>query len=216
MKISSTTPRDISSLSTNHSPPPTRATPPARTGHIMESSFEDAGVSKQGRVRTPPAARASRERVAELLRPETLRALNPGDGDQNCPAAAGAVDHFLRTGEVRPADAGNGLVDYTFPNRFTDTSITGLHRSLSHDGDFAVVRGIRDPATAERERLTPEHYFVVVNDGGELRAVDAFSHDVTPLDDVMSTYALDHLQRTTGEFNPTTRDPFAGGDMPPM
>ncbi len=184
----------------------------------MESSFEGAGVSKQGRVRTPPAAHASRERVAALLAPggAELRALNPNPGPQNCPSTAGAVDHFLRTGETRPADRGDGLVDYRFTNTFTDTSPRALRRELSHDGDYAVVRGLRDPARAEAAGLTTEHYFVVVNDQGTLRAVDAYTGTVSTLPEMMRDGELDRLQRTTGEFNPTPHDPLAGGDLPPM
>ncbi len=83
---------------------------------------------------------------------------------------------------------------------------------MNHDGDFAVVRGVRDPARAEAAGLSTD----VVNDYGGLRAVDAFNGRVSSLDDMMRDGMLDHLQRTTGEFNPTPRAPLAGGDMPPM
>lgn len=205
-------PRVVSNPISKQSPPRAEAT--SRAGHFETSSFE-AASSKQVRGRRATQTPAQL-RMRELLAPgsERLRALNPTPGPQNCPATAGAVDHFLRTGEVRAADRGDNVVTYRFQNRFTDTSVAALRDELPNDGDHMVVRGLRDPALAEAENVTPEHYFVVVNDGGRLRAVDAYNGRVSRLEDVMRGEGLERLQRTSTPFNPTPHDPLAGDFVP--
>lgn len=196
---------------TPEAPAPALATPPL--GHDGASHFEVEG-SKQARPRR--GASPAVARLRELTDPSAarLRSLNPTPGPQNCPATAGAVDHFMRTGEVRPADRGDGLVHYEFPNRFTRTSQADLRRALARDGSHLVVRGVRSPETADAMNLTTEHYFVVVNDQGRLRAVDAYNHQVLDLDQMVRDGGFERLERTTTPFNPRPVDPLADSSVP--
>jgi hypothetical protein len=101
--------------------------------------------------------------------------LNPhGDSDFNCPATAAAVDHFLATGQVAPAEAGSATDDFEYrrgpltPAR----SLADLFTHLARPGSHVTVHGMRDPQHATD--LSTDHWFHLVNDRGTLVVVDVF------------------------------------------
>lgn len=111
-----------------------------------------------------------------------LRRLYPYEfAAHDCPAAADAVDDFLRTGEVPQA-----FEDYRSERYEVDANwrsrrlgpLVGYVRNLG-DCNHVVVHGSRSPEVQTRLRLTANHYFVLANIRGTVYVIDAMSGEVT-------------------------------------
>ena len=114
----------------------------------------------------------------------------------NCPATAGAVAHFLETGEVRPARAtmgGDG-----FQNMGAPMQTARLRRILrvlerGGHGTYVVVGGFSS---------TREHYNILVNIRGEVYYVDAHTQPAVFATDIAARLQwAEHLEYTR-DFQP--------------
>ncbi|MBL8949227.1 MAG: hypothetical protein JNK82_00525 [Myxococcaceae bacterium] len=175
---------------------------PRPVGHSEQSRFE--GVSKQARA--PSAASAAavhRERINQLLADGSpvMRSLNPRRSAVNCPATASAVDEYLRTGTVNPAVSGGPRSTFAFAQRWQAAG--NLQQVLRRDGSHVVLRGTRSEDYANLQGITREHYFVAVNRGGRLYAVDAYNHTTAPLNEYLQCDQFQTIERYRGPFQTT-------------
>jgi hypothetical protein len=106
--------------------------------------------------------------------PQIMGQLNPHRSFANCPATAAAVDHFLRTGEVIPAESGGPRDEFGYDERFSP--VTDLQRLLAKPGAFATLRAIGNERYGGLQGAPLKHYFVVVNRAGTLWVLDAYNH----------------------------------------
>ena len=154
---------------------------------------------------------------ASLASGALWRQVDPTPGsDQNCPSSAGAVDHYLRTGQVRVASEARR---FAF-NRRALTATTWAQISAEvgrRPWTYMVVIGQRTAEFCSQTGLAREHYFVVANNGGRVITLDAFGegHVATPAE-YADTERGEGLRTvfvfTGGEFNPTPAGPTLGGD----
>lgn len=146
------------------------------------------------RARSTVTPQQARNSALEAIcsHPESLiwYRLNPNtESTNNCPATGAALNHYLRTGEVRPAPAGGPLAQFRFDSGPLSTVIrlgSANPANLSGDGrgtrflelvqplltrrsQFVMVHGLR-PSGAP---LTDDHWFAVARCRSGLVVLDA-------------------------------------------
>jgi hypothetical protein len=152
-----------------------------------------------------------------------LNELNPqtaGKCVQNCPAAAGALDEYLRTGKITPAFCDPGKegqpgfgFDTTSGNtyskkRYPDwkSAEAQLKKQLKKHGSFAVVEGERTPEQKKQEHIAGNHYFIVMNVRGTLFVADAYGSGkaTSAMEDYATNLKVSTYRIAIGKFTAIT------------
>ena len=126
------------------------------------------------------------ERIDKFFEPNSplWRQLNPDQNSTvNCPATAAAVDKFLATGSINPAEAGYSDSEFIFKTKpwSSYTTFQQIRSVVSKPNTFVVVEGVRSKKFSEANKITPSHWFVIVNRNG-IRGIDAFGAGQTIAD----------------------------------
>lgn len=175
-----------------------------------DGDFEGAG--EQSLEKQRPTRRRQQQQATTNVAPparieaffaqdsQIMQSLNPHRSAVNCPATAAAVDEYLGTGAVNPAPGGSPRSMFSFAQQWAPVPGGNLATLLNRPGAYVSVRGTRSQEYANLQGITREHYFVVVNRGGQLWALDAYNHRRIPLGQLLSGDQFQTLEYFRGPF----------------
>jgi hypothetical protein len=151
--------------------------PPRDTAGVLtvQRQQDDDSPESLAQWRPTPADPAVIDQLLAADSP-VWQQLNPhGQSTLNCPATAAAVDHYLATGDIDPAERGDPLGRFDVVDRLSPpVPLPILLGVVSEPNTFVVVQAARNLQAAQEHNLTPHHWFVLLNRGGSIVVLDAY------------------------------------------